>query len=205
MYIRKLQYIKGTYYMAIPMDVVELLNLKKGDELVLELKNDSMVVKKKEIAFKRADELIDKGELRKIYTIGYEGRTLDEFIDELHEYGIQRLVDIRELPLSRKNGFSKKSLMKELELSGIDYISMPVLGAPRELRHELRSKLMTIYEFLEAYKEYLQRNLNALRELEKYASTTTTAIMCFEADWRECHRSVVAEFLEKDGFEVVHL
>lgn len=205
MHIRKLQYIKGTYYMAIPKDVVELLNLKKGDELVLELKNDSMIVKKKEIAFKRADELINKGELRKIYTIGYEGKTLDEFIDELHEYGIKRLVDIRELPLSRKNGFSKKSLMRELGLSGIDYISMPALGAPRELRHELRSKLMTIHEFLEAYKEYLQRNLDALRELEKYASSTTTVIMCFEANWRECHRSVVAEFLERDGFEVVHL
>lgn len=140
-----------------------------------------------------------------VYTIGYEGKTVKEFVDELVRRGISRVVDVRSSPVSRKRGFSKTPLMKELMLARIDYISMPALGAPRELRRELRSGTLSLEEFFDLYREHLKKNHDALRELRSYVSTRTSAVMCYEADWRQCHRSVIAEFLERDGFRVVHL
>jgi len=141
----------------------------------------------------------------RVYTIGYEKKAVEEFVSMLVEHGVERLIDVRELPFSRKNGFSKRKLEERLAETGIEYISLTYLGAPRELRRDLRSGLITFSEFAEKYREYLEKNLEKLKELEVYISAKNSALMCFEADWRKCHRSIIAEFLERDGFEVVHL
>lgn len=141
----------------------------------------------------------------KVYTIGYEGKSIEEFIEKLQSNGIERVIDVRERPLSRKRGFSKKSLQENLSKAGIDYIPLTALGSPRELRQDLRSRQLSFSEFADLYKNYLLKDLNAIRNLEIHASSKTSAIMCFEADWRRCHRSILAEFLERDGFEVIHL
>ena len=204
MYRREVQYHKGTFYIALPKEVAETWDLKKGDEVLMEYSKGKLIVKKD--PFKPASELLGKRSgVGKVYTIGYEGKTVDEFIDELLEHNIVRLIDVRELPLSRKNGFSKRALEKELRLAGIEYISLTSLGAPKELRHDLRSKLMSFSEFARLYRKYLEERTEELKRLESYVSTKTSALMCFEADWRECHRSIIAEFLERDGFEVIHL
>ncbi|HEY0721842.1 MAG TPA: DUF488 domain-containing protein, partial [Gammaproteobacteria bacterium] len=73
-----------------------------------------------------------------IYTIGYEGLDIDGFISVLEEHGIDTVIDVRELPLSRKPGFAKKSLANHLQLSGVEYIHIGELGCPKPVRDRYR-------------------------------------------------------------------
>ncbi len=75
---------------------------------------------------------------QKLYTIGYTGFGISEFVDTLLEHEIECLIDIREIPLSRKKGFSKTALTENLESVGIKYSHFRSLGSPRIDRHELR-------------------------------------------------------------------
>jgi mevalonate kinase len=157
--------------------------------------------------FKPALELLETQEETKpvIYTIGYEGRSISNLVDILQKHGIQLLVDVRELPLSRKNGFSKTALREHLNKAGIEYISIRELGTPKEIRHDLRDKAISWQKFKELYMKHLDKHMDAVKRLEELAKSKPTAIMCYEKDWRVCHRSIIAEYLEKDGFEVIHL
>ena len=74
-----------------------------------------------------------------IHTIGYEGIDMDRFLSMLCEHGIETVVDIRELPLSRKPGFSKKALADTLNLSGLEYVHIPDLGCPKPIRNRYRA------------------------------------------------------------------
>src|SRR5260221_14676725 len=73
-----------------------------------------------------------------LYTIGYEGIDINRFISLLHEHDIETVVDVRQLPLSRKSGFSKKALADTLDLGGLGYIHLPDLGCPKPIRHRYR-------------------------------------------------------------------
>jgi len=152
-------------------------------------------------------EKVDRAlfEQKEVYTIGYEGKDVDEFIKVLLENGIDRVADVRAIPVSRKKGFSKNTLMKILKDNGIEYKLFSELGSPKEARDKLKSKLLSFDEFAEIYRNYLKEHIDKLKELEIYVSSKKSALMCFESDWRRCHRSIIAEFLEQEGFEVVHL
>ncbi len=141
-----------------------------------------------------------------VYTIGYEGRNLTEFIDILKKHKIQGLIDVRELPLSRKNGFSKSELSAVLKANQIVYRHIPELGSPREIRHKLWDGKN--YEvFFKEYTDWLYSD-NArdyLTDLEGLAHVRTSAIMCFERDVEKCHRSIIKKKLVQDDFKVVDL
>jgi uncharacterized protein (DUF488 family) len=66
-----------------------------------------------------------------LFTIGHEGRSLDELVDELARAGVNRLVDVRQLPLSRRRGFSKTALGETLHIAGIEYVHVKALGNPK--------------------------------------------------------------------------
>lgn len=143
-------------------------------------------------------------ELR-FYTIGYEGRTLDNFVSRLKSNGIKQLVDVRERPFSRKKGFSQKPLRERLEQEGIRYIHMLELGSPADLRHEYKSGGSEIV-FFNKYKKYVEENeMDEVGQLEKIISCEPSAIMCFELTYCHCHRRVLADFVVSMGHEVVHL
>jgi len=207
--IKTLKAHKGSYRLTIPKDIVRHLGWKEGDEILFKINGKSLILEKLEDSegFKSALELLEiqKETKHVIYTIGYEGRTISNLIDILQKHGIQLLVDVRELPLSRKNGFSKTALRDHLNKAGIEYISIKELGTPKEIRHDLRDKAINWQKFKELYIEYLDKHMDAVKRLEELAKTKPTAIMCYEKDWRVCHRSIIAECLEKDGFEVIHL
>ncbi len=118
--------------------------------------------------FRSALELLKDQEEAKsvIYTIGYEGKTVSNFIDILQKHGIKLLVDVRELPLSRKNGFSKTKLKEALNKVGIEYVSFKELGAPKDLRHELKDKNIKFEEFKRLYMNYLNNHLDAIKRLQ---------------------------------------
>jgi uncharacterized protein (DUF488 family) len=130
-----------------------------------------------------------------ILTIGYEGTSLADFLTTLKAAGVQRLLDIRELPISRRKGFSKSALSAALTDAGIEYAHERALGSPREIRYRLRED-GDLARFFSDFREYLatQRPL-----LDTLASTTTgvVALLCYERNHAECHRSVVAEALAR--------
>lgn len=140
-------------------------------------------------------------------TIGYEGFDVLSFIDLLQKNKVKTLVDIRELPLSRKHGFSKSALSKNVELVGMHYIHISELGAPRNVRHEYRED-EDWHRFSERYKAHLRTQQEALKRLAELVRRETCCLMCFEADHRRCHRHYVANALAMnfDGIlEINHL
>jgi len=141
-----------------------------------------------------------------IYTIGYEGKKLDEFINILKNHNIKGLIDVRELANSRKNGFSKSTLSNALRENGIVYRHYPELGSPKALRYKLWDD-RNYEEFFKKYSEWLSSSESKtyLEDLEGLAHIRTTAIMCLEKDVNKCHRSIIKKRLIQDGFKVVDL
>jgi uncharacterized protein (DUF488 family) len=165
----------------------------------------------KEVGLKRRQEgnviywYLDKQGIT-IFTIGYEGRKLNDLINVLKKHKIEQLVDVRELALSRKNGFAKSALKEALNQNSIIYKHFSELGSPRELRHKLWNE-GNYAEFFKDYSEWLTKPeaKEYLTDLEGLAHVRTTVIMCFEHDVEKCHRSIIKKRLIQDGFKVVDL
>lgn len=140
-----------------------------------------------------------------LYTIGYEGVELVEFMRRLIDAGVRTVIDVRELPLSRRKGFSKTPLMEALAERGIGYVHRRELGAPKVIRNELRES-GDYKEYFRQFNAYLKTQKNALRQLMEEYAGSTVVLMCFEANPAECHRSAVARELGKIAeLDPVHL
>ncbi|WP_420344232.1 DUF488 family protein [Paenirhodobacter sp.] len=137
-----------------------------------------------------------------LFTIGYEGTDIDRFIKTLKEVGVQQLVDVRAVTVSRKKGFSKRGLAARLEEEGISYLHLVDLGDPKPGREAARAGKME--EFRRIYTAHLsgQEAQAALHELTLYAALRATCLLCYERNPVECHRSIVAaEVCEALGWE----
>jgi len=102
-----------------------------------------------------------------IYTIGYEGREIEEFVNRLKSFKITRLIDVREIPSSRKKGFSKSILSERLESENIEYLHFKVLGSPADIRDKLRTD-GNYDSFFKAYSKYLAKNMDAVAEIHGF-------------------------------------
>jgi uncharacterized protein (DUF488 family) len=133
-----------------------------------------------------------------LYTIGYERhRTPDSLTATLKDAGVTRLVDVRELPISRRKGFAKKALAAALAEAGIGYEHERALGNPKPSRDMYRSGRQA-----EGERQYLAHLRNgssdAVDELAATLADEPTCVLCFEHDHRECHRAlIVAELRER--------
>lgn len=142
----------------------------------------------------------------RIVTIGYEAASLDEFLKTLIAAEVQHLVDVRELPLSRKKGFSKRKLSEALTTVGIRYTHLRDLGDPKAGREAARRGDFKSFKQIFALHMSTSAAKQALSELEAIASQGGACLMCFEKSAIECHRSIVAEAIQKrTGLEVSHL
>lgn len=140
-----------------------------------------------------------------IYTIGYEGLDIDAFMSLLAQHGIDTVVDIRELPLSRKPGFSKKALASVLNLSGIEYAHMVELGCPKAVRDRYRED-GNWKRYTEGFLKHLATQVTAIVELSELATYSSCALLCYEADHNYCHRSMVADAVrDYCGTDVEHI
>lgn len=141
-----------------------------------------------------------------VYTIGYEGKNIIQFIERLKLMNIEQLIDVREIALSRKNGFAKTALRKALEDNGIVYKHLPELGSPSDIRHKLKEDWNYV-AFFKDYTKSLERpeSQTALVELENLAHMRKSVIMCFEYSVEKCHRRILKEVLIAKGFGVVDL
>ena len=143
----------------------------------------------------------------RLYTIGYEGRTLDGLIGTLRDEGIDCLVDVREIPLSRKRGFSKSALAERLGREGIHYVHFKELGSPKPLRDELKTTKDYTTFFAEMDK-HLSTQADAVESAYEQVMSRTCCLMCFEQLAAQCHRKVVARKLIQrngNGLKVEHL
>lgn len=131
--------------------------------------------------------------MAEIISIGYEKRSIDEFVTLLLQYSVEKLVDIRELPLSRKRGFSKKALSECLAAAGIEYIHIKAAGNP----HRKESGNTDLC--LSLYRKHLDENPIVLDIVAAQLRDQPTAILCYERDHAYCHRSVLLERLEQGG------
>jgi uncharacterized protein (DUF488 family) len=140
-----------------------------------------------------------------VYTIGYEGLSIEAFLLRLQDMRIQTLVDVRELPLSRKAGFSKRALAEKLHAIGIRYQHLPQLGCPKSIRDNYR-QTGNWSTYVRSFNTYLPTQQAALRELAAMSKVSSICLMCFEADFNYCHRSIVARHAQEFGtLPVVHI
>lgn len=142
---------------------------------------------------------------RPLFTIGYEGKTLEELLDQLGRAGVELLIDVRAVAASRRPGFSKTALAGSLKERGIDYLHLRPLGTPKAGREAARKG--RIGEMHDIFEEQLQTPEGelALVQAKEAARERRSALLCFEADAGHCHRAIVAERIAAEGFEIRNL
>lgn len=125
--------------------------------------------------------------------VGYEGRDIKDFISDLVDLGVSRVVDVRLTPISRKPGFSKTRLGAALDTVGIAYDHRRELGNPKANRAGFAGSVTELARAKAAYSQLLVGGeaRRALDELASSARRERVAVLCFEADQYRCHRDVV--------------
>jgi uncharacterized protein (DUF488 family) len=136
--------------------------------------------------------------MSQLFTLGYEGASINDFIASLKRADISRVVDVREMPLSRKPGFSKTAFAAALAASSIEYLHYVTLGCPKPVRDQYRLD-GDWGKYSEAFKKYLSTQRQVIRELAEIAQNQKSCLVCFEADFNFCHRSMIAEAVHKIG------
>lgn len=140
----------------------------------------------------------------KIFTIGYEATTMTEFLAALTEAGVERVIDVRALPLSRRPGFSKTSLAASLADAGIGYVHLKALGTPKAGRDAAKKgDVATLEAVYEGQLELPEAQAQAAQMLS-LAAEKPSALLCYERDPCHCHRTLLLAAVG-DGAEVVDL
>ncbi len=142
-----------------------------------------------------------------IYTIGHSTRSSEQFLDLLKAHGIEELVDVRTVPKSRHNPqFGQEELAASLKQAGIGYVHLGKLGG---LRHSRKDSVNLGWQnsSFRGFADYMATPefQEGLDELKAIAEKKQVAIMCAEAvPWR-CHRSLIADALTTQGWQVLHI
>ena len=144
----------------------------------------------------------------RIWTIGHSTRTIEKFISLLEEHGIKSLADVRLLPGSRRYPqFDKETLADSLAKLGICYEHFPELGGRRKPRKDSPNTAWRNDSF-RGYADYMETegfDKGVKRLLDLAVDAGPTAIMCAEAVWWRCHRSLISDYLKARGIEVMHI
>lgn len=205
-----------------PADKAELLKLKasglRGRNLIRKTYREYPQFASRS---KIAVELFDTEEIKQIqfawntdkkpfiYTLGYEGLTIDAFLNKLIANNIMAVVDVRNNPQSMKYGFSKKSFSDYIEKAGMKYIHIPELGIPSAMRKGLGNSVSYEKLFSKYESDLLPNQEEAKTQLRNLiAKYSRIAMVCFEADHHFCHRHTLIKNLEKEKSlpkPVIHL
>ena len=141
--------------------------------------------------------------MRRLSTIGYEGKTLDEFLGELKQAGVELVLDVRAVAASRRPGFSKTALSNGLRENGIDYRHYRALGTPAAGREAARKGRTAEMRAIYAVQLESPEALLAMEQALDDASERHAALLCYEREAAGCHRTMLVErMLERKDFEV---
>jgi uncharacterized protein (DUF488 family) len=142
-----------------------------------------------------------------VLTIGHSNRSADEFIQLLHAHRVTAIADVRAKPVSRRNPhFAKKNLEARLAAEGIAYRHLPSLGGHRAPTPDSVNGGWRIDAF-RGYADHMATPefRHGLEALLEFAAKYLVAVMCAEAQWRDCHRQLIADALVVRGVEVRHI
>lgn len=144
--------------------------------------------------------------MSELLTIGYEGTTIIDFVSTLKTANVKTLIDVRELPLSRKKGFSKNSLRIAVEEVGINYLHFRDLGDPKPGRDAAKSG--DFDKFQKIFTEHLstKKCQDAINEVIPIVNSGGVCLLCFERCHTVCHRTMVAEeILTRTDISIRHI
>ena len=137
-----------------------------------------------------------------VFTIGYATRTPETLIDRVISFGGTAIVDVRELPLSRRPGFSKIALAGAALAAGLDYQHVRALGNPKPSRALYKSG--QIQAGVSAYGKHLNNGSRpALLALAERVGREQVCLLCVEDDPETCHRAVIVEALQKEVADLI--
>ena len=142
-----------------------------------------------------------------IWTVGHSNRTLEDFVTILRSHNIELVVDVRRFPGSRRYPhFNSEKLSTALAEQGIAYLHFPELGGRRAPRPD-SPNVAWRNEGFRGYADYMETAefRAAIDKLASEAKKRRTVVMCAEALWWQCHRSMVADFLKTEGWSVWHV
>lgn len=140
----------------------------------------------------------------RIFTIGYEGTTVPEFIAALRKAGVERVIDVRALPLSRRPGFSKTPLRGALAEAGIEYVHLKALGTPAEGRAAARAGRHADLERIYAGQLELPEAMAQSAQMLELVREKPSALLCMEREPAHCHRTLLIDAVAANS-TVVHL
>ena len=137
---------------------------------------------------------------KRVLSIGYQGRSIRDFIGALKHAGVEQVIDVRIHPASRKRGFSKPELREALGEAGIGYVHQKTAGNPFYQERDLETSLTL-------YRQHLDAHPRVVEVLKGLIEKRRSALLCFEADSACCHRSVLIEALKarSSDLQVQHL
>src|SRR5262249_21721642 len=142
-----------------------------------------------------------------LWTIGHSTLAIEDFLDRLQAFRIETLVDVRSYPGSRRYPqFNKDNLRASLASAGVNYLHLPELCGRRQTRPDALN-LAWRNESFRGYADYMETTefREGIRRLREIAGQGATAIMCSEAVWWRCHRSLISDYLKVKGVEVIHI
>jgi len=143
----------------------------------------------------------------RIWTVGHSTRSAEEFGQMLVAHGVQVLVDVRMFPGSRRYPqFNRAALAESLAAIGIEYKHEPRLGGRRTPRVDSHNTAWKNASF-RAYADHMESEefQNGVEELLELARDARVAVMCAEAVWWRCHRSLISDYLKAAGHTVIHI
>jgi uncharacterized protein (DUF488 family) len=141
--------------------------------------------------------------MKALFTIGYEGKTQEEMLDELKSAGVALLIDVRAVAASRRPGFSKTALAGGLRERGIDYLHLRALGTPADGRQAARAGRIAEMRAIYAVQLDTPEAALAMEQALAEASARPSALLCYERGAPECHRSMLARRMaDREGFKV---
>jgi uncharacterized protein (DUF488 family) len=149
----------------------------------------------------------DRADPLRIFTIGHSTRTLEAFLGLLEAHGVRQLADVRTVPKSRRMPhFSREALAASLQAAGIEYRHFPALGGMRRPRPDSVNTAWRNESF-RGYADHMQTSefSEAVSLLCDWAALASTAVMCAEALWWRCHRSLLADALLVRAVAVLHI
>ena len=143
----------------------------------------------------------------KIWTVGHSTRSGEEFVQILVAHGVEVLVDVRTYPSSRRYPqFNREALAESLRETRIEYKHEPRLGGRRKPRPDSHNRAWRNEQF-RGYADHMETEefKRGVQELLELAAEKRVAIMCAEAVWWRCHRSLISDYLKAKGHEVIHI
>lgn len=201
-----LQYVKNNFGSMKTNDLMRYVYAKFPYYAIKSVEAAKILTKQE---LKKVEQCNPKNRETILYTIGYEGISLEEYLNRLIQNDIKILIDVRNNPISMKFGFSKNQLNNYCKNLGIQYTHIPALGIQSEQRRELNSQK----DYDNLFANYCKNTLNETEKEQEHIfellkANKRIALTCFEKDINQCHRKHLANAIEKlpnFSYEVRHI